>query len=115
MPPSRRETYDWYEDTDALEAPRGLTTVPGNPASLRQFSWWLAAIAFSAIWMVETWKAALRGQVPVGPMAEKSLGADLGAWYLLWHLQFQQIAVPAARASSVCCKRRRPTAESRAR
>ena len=46
MPPSRRETYDWYEDTDALEAPRGLTTVPGNTASLRQFSWWLAAIAF---------------------------------------------------------------------
>ena len=92
MPPSRRETYDWYEDTDALEAPRGLTTVPGNPASLRQFSWWLAAIAFSAIWMVETWKAALRGQVPVGPMAEVlwALILALGICYGIYNFSKSQ-------------------------
>jgi hypothetical protein len=68
---SRQETHDWYDDADSLEAPRATTqALPRIPASWHHFSWWLAGTTFSAMWMLETWTAALPGQTHAGSLAE---------------------------------------------
>ena len=44
--------------------------MPGFPIAWQHFGWWLAGIAFSAIWILETWKATSPAQNAVGSLAE---------------------------------------------
>jgi hypothetical protein len=71
MTQSRQETYDWYDEADGLEAPRGGDRVlPGIPSAWQHFGWWIAGVAFSVLWILETWMAAAPGQYFVGSLAE---------------------------------------------
>ena len=71
MTQSRQETYDWYDDADALEAPRtDISALPGVPGAWQNLHRWMAGIVFSALWMLESWSAALPGQSLLGTLAE---------------------------------------------
>jgi hypothetical protein len=75
-----RQSYDWYEDADALVAPRtSPAAIPVVPISMEVVSWWMGVLAFSCLWMIESWTRASSGQGAVGDIAE-------GVWTLLLSL-----------------------------
>jgi hypothetical protein len=77
MTQSRQETFDWYDEADALEAPREPMG-HGSRFRARHFGWWLASFAFSATWLLET-----RTATP----AHSLMGALVGSvWGLLLSL-----------------------------
>ncbi|MCB5177181.1 MULTISPECIES: hypothetical protein [Microvirga] len=50
----RPDSYDWYDD--ALEAPPEIdAAVAGLPESWWDYDWWMAGIAYSALWLLESW------------------------------------------------------------
>jgi hypothetical protein len=93
MTQSRQDTYDWYDDTDALEAPRGSAqSLPRIPASWQHFSWWIATITFSALWMLGSWTAAFSEQHAINPLAESAwaLLPSLGICYGIYNFSKAQ-------------------------
>ena len=91
MTQSRQETYDWYDDADALEAPRtDISALPGIPGAWQNLHWWMAGIVFSALWMLESWSGGFAGTEPRRLPRGKHLDPAAFIEHLLRHLQVQQ-------------------------
>lgn len=70
MTRSRQETYDWYEDATAAKAPRAKAeALPAMADSRLQFGWWIAGVAFSSLWMLESWTLSFPAPNRVGALA----------------------------------------------
>ena len=78
MKQSPSDTYDWYDDDDALRSLTGVRrgALPGLPPSWRHLGWWIGGIAFAALWIFETWSIPepSAGQEGVVRMAESIWG-----------------------------------------
>jgi hypothetical protein len=57
MPNRSYTTYGWQDDDDVLDASASPVdaALAGLPASWHSYDWWMAAIAFSAIWILDSW------------------------------------------------------------
>ncbi|KAB0266983.1 hypothetical protein [Microvirga brassicacearum] len=70
MTRSRQETYDWYENATAAKAPRARAeALPATTDSRLQFGWWIAGVAFSSLWMLESWTHSFPSPNRVGGLA----------------------------------------------
>jgi hypothetical protein len=54
-----KDSYEWYED-DVLETSQTLAeaAVAGLPESWWNYDWWITGIAYSGLWLLESWTAA---------------------------------------------------------
>ena len=59
MRPGSKDSYEWYED-DVLETSQTLdeAAVAGLPESWWNYDWWMAGIAYSGLWLLESWTAS---------------------------------------------------------
>jgi hypothetical protein len=57
MPQRSYTKHGWQDDDDTLEASLlpGNAALAGLPVSWHSYDWWLAGLAFSAIWILDSW------------------------------------------------------------
>ncbi|MCB8821280.1 hypothetical protein [Microvirga rosea] len=74
MNQSPPDTYDWYDEDDALQPLAGVAggTSPELLPSWRQLGWWTGGIAFAALWIFESWSITTpsAGKEGIGRMVE---------------------------------------------
>lgn len=74
-----QRSYAWYDEDDSLEEQRPTDlTMAGLPETWRHYEWKIAAILFTALWLIETWTsgALLTGMMNLDHIAQ-------GMWGLL--------------------------------
>jgi hypothetical protein len=54
-----KDSYEWYED-EIMETSQAYAeaAVAGLPESWWNYDWWMAGIAYSGLWLLESWTAA---------------------------------------------------------
>ncbi|MBZ6075273.1 hypothetical protein [Microvirga puerhi] len=78
MKQSPPDTYDWYDEDDALQPMAGVAggALPGFLPSWQQLGWWTGGITFAALWVFESWSKTPSsiGREGIGRLAESVWG-----------------------------------------